>query len=415
MEVKPGFKLTEVGVIPEEWEPKPLHSVLSKGRLGGNYPNQDTQTELPLMKMGNIARGYFDISKVEYITPGVSPESDHRLAYGDVLFNTRNTLELVGKVAIWRDEIPVAYYNSNLMRLEFDAKEVCSNEYASYALNTAGSVARLRALATGTTSVAAIYTRDLMGLQFVVPPKREQRAIAGALSDVDALIGALGQLIAKKRDLKQAAMRQLLTGETSLPGFRGEWDVKRLADLAEIVSGGTPRTTEPAYWNGGIKWCTPTDITGCAGKHLNETERTISQLGLQNSGASLLPAGALLLCSRATIGEVKIAAGEICTNQGFKSLVCLPGMSNEFLYYKLLTMKQQMRRRAFGSTFLEISKANLAALEINTPPPLEQTAIAAVLSDMDAELAALEARRHKTRALKQAMMQELLTGRTRLV
>ncbi|MBM3824933.1 MAG: restriction endonuclease subunit S, partial [Verrucomicrobia bacterium] len=199
MEVKPAYKQTEVGVIPVEWEVKPLRSILSKGRLGGNYPNQDTESAFPLMKMGNIARGYFEMSKLEFITPGVTPENQHRLVYGDVLFNTRNTLELVGKVGIWRDELPLAYYNSNLMRLEFDPNEVSSTEYANYALNTAGAVARLRALATGTTSVAAIYTRDLLGLLFVVPPKPEQRAIAEALSDVDGLLGGLDRLIAKKR------------------------------------------------------------------------------------------------------------------------------------------------------------------------------------------------------------------------
>ena len=218
--MRPGYKQTEVGVIPEQWDAKPLHSVLSKGRLGGNYPNQETESEWPLIKMGNIARGYFDMSKVEFIVPEANPESQHHLAYGDVLFNTRNTLDLVGKVAIWRNELPVAYYNSNLMRLEFDANEICSNEFANYALNTTSSVARLRALATGTTSVSAIYTRDLMGLQFVVPPKPEQRVIATVLSDVDALLGGLARLIAKKRDLKQAALQQLLTGQTRLPGFQ---------------------------------------------------------------------------------------------------------------------------------------------------------------------------------------------------
>jgi type I restriction enzyme S subunit len=248
-----------------------------------------------------------------------------------------------------------------------------------------------------------------------VPPRPEQCAIAAALSDVDALLDGLERLIAKKRDFKQAAMQQLLTGQTRLPGFHGEWEVKRLEELAEIISGGTPKTTEQSYWNGGIKWCTPTDITGCASKYLRDTKRTISRLGLNGSGARMLPAGALLLCSRATIGELKIASGEICTNQGFKSLICKPEVSNEFLYYKLLTMKQQMVERAFGSTFLEISKANVAALEIHAPSFAEQNAIAGVLSDVDSELSALEARRDKTRSLKQAMMQELLTGKTRLV
>lgn len=121
------------------------------------------------------------------------------------------------------------------------------------------------------------------------------------------------------------------------------------------------------------------------------------------------------MCSRATIGEIRIAGCQVCTNQGFKSLVCREGVSNEFLYYKLLTMKQQMVERAIGSTFLEISKHETAALQVLTPQSAEQTAIAEVLTDMDAELAALERRQEKTRALKQAMMQELLTGKTRLL
>jgi type I restriction enzyme S subunit len=225
----------------------------------------------------------------------------------------------------------------------------------------------------------------------------------------------LDKIIAKKRDLKKAAMQQLLTGQTRLPGFSGEWEVKRLGDVAEIVSGGTPRTSVASYWDGSIKWCTPTDITGTDGRYLSETARTISQAGLDSCSAQLLPAGALLLCSRATIGELRIAACDVCTNQGFKSLIAKEGVSNEYLYYLLLKMKPQLVERAIGSTFLEISKKDTASFDISLPLFDEQTAIATVLSDTDAEIAALEARRNKTRALKQGMMQELLTGRTRLI
>ena len=199
-----------------DWEMKTLGSVLSKGRLGGNYANQDAEAELPLMKMGNLARGYFDLSKVQFIQPGVTPEVTRRLFFGDVLFNTRNTLDLVGKVAIWRDELPVAYYNSNLMRLEFDPEQVCSNQYANYALNTDSAVSGLRGLATGTTSVAAIYTRDLMKLQVIVPPLPEQTAIAEVLTEMDAELAALEQRREKTHALKQAMMQELLTGRTRL-------------------------------------------------------------------------------------------------------------------------------------------------------------------------------------------------------
>jgi type I restriction enzyme S subunit len=393
MEVKPGYKQTEVGVIPEEWDAKPLRSVLSKGRLGGNYPNQDAESEFPLMKMGNIARGYFDMSKVEFIAPGVTPESQHRLAYGDVLFNTRNTLELVGKIAIWRDELSVAYYNSNLMRLEFAANEVCSNEYANYALNTAGSVARLRALATGTTSVAAIYTRDLMGLQVVVPPKPEQRAIAAALSDVDALLGGLDRLIAKKRDLKQAAMQQLLTGQTRLPGFHGDWKVKGLGNIAPLQRGFDLPSRELR-----------------AGPY-----PVVYSNGVLNHHAHFQTRGPGVVTGRSgTIGKVTYVEGPYWPHNTALWVTDFKNNNPRFIFY--LYIQIGFERFATGSGVPTLNRNDAHSFEVAIPPSgTEQIAIATVLSDMDAELTALEVRRAKTRALKEAMMQELLTGRTRLV
>ena len=204
------------------------------------------------------------------------------------------------------------------------------------------------------------------------------------------------------------------SSRTEVRGLPSGWRVETLGALAEIVSGGTPRTNQSSFWTGSIKWCTPTDITDTDGKYLTETRRSISLDGLNSCGATMLPVGALLLCSRATIGEIKIAGAPLCTNQGFKSLVCRPNVSNEFIYYKLLTMKQQMISRAFGSTFLEISTRNVAGLEFAIPSLAEQRAIAAALSDVDELLAGLDRLIAKKRDLKQAVMQQLLTGESRL-
>jgi type I restriction enzyme S subunit len=211
-----GTKQTDVGALPGDWSLAPLKSVLSRGRLGGNYPNHNRENAFPLMKMGNVARGYFDVRRTEYVAANVVPDPKDRLRFGDVIFNTRNTLDLVGKVAIWRNEIPVAYYNSNLMRLEFNPELVCSNEYANYALNAESSVGRLRSLATGTTSVAAIYGRDLAKMPFIVPPLAEQLAIASVLSNMDAELVALAAQHEKTRLLKQGMMQELLTGRIRL-------------------------------------------------------------------------------------------------------------------------------------------------------------------------------------------------------
>ena len=214
--VKDGYRPTDFGKIPNDWKLITIREALAKGRLGGNYVNQDTETMRPLIKMGNISRGYIDISKIEYIPNSTLVDEDHRLHYGDVLFNTRNTLELVGKVAIWRDEAQEAYYNSNIMRLEFNDDKIASSEYVNYAFNTKLSIDRLRAIATGTTSVAAIYTRDLMQFLLPIPSKPEQVAIANVLSDMDADITEIETKRDKTIALKQGMMQELLTGRIRL-------------------------------------------------------------------------------------------------------------------------------------------------------------------------------------------------------
>lgn len=250
---------------------------------------------------------------------------------------------------------------------------------------------------------------------FVPNDETEQRCIAEALSDVDALLAALEKLIAKKRAIKQGAMQELLTGKRRLPGFEGEWVEKPMNDLVDIFSGGTPSTMRNEYWNGKIVWITPTDITNQQKKYTVSSERQITNLGLDNSSAMLMPPGTLILCSRATIGEISIAGVPLATNQGFKNLVCHNDVDNVFLYYALQPLKHKMVEQAFGTTFLEISKTALGNITVYSPPEkAEQTAIAEILSDMDAEIDALTEKLNKLRNIKQGMMSELLTGHIRL-
>jgi type I restriction enzyme S subunit len=268
------------------------------------------------------------------------------------------------------------------------------------------------------TSIAHLPKDKFETVPIPLPPtKAEQEAIAEALSDADALIESLEQLIAKKRQIKQGAMQELLTGKRRLPGFSEEWEVKRLGTIADIRSGGTPSTTQSRFWDGDVLWCTPTDITGLNGrKYLSDTNRRISLMGLNSSSAEMIPANSVVMTSRATIGECAINTIPVSTNQGFKNFVPLDQYDVEFLYYLLTTQKPGFISLCGGSTFLEIGKTQLANYIVKLPTTKdEQTAIADILSDMDAELAALEEKRAKARQVKQGMMQELLTGRIRLI
>ena len=320
----------------------------------------------------------------------------------------------VGRAAIWDAPLDECYYQKALHRLrplkDFDSRFMVA---ILHRLADRGMLANY----VTQTSIAHLPRDKFIEVQIPLPPVAEQHAVATAFSDVDALLGGLDRLIAKKRDLKQAAMQQLLTGETRLPGFSAKWVARPLGQVGDIKSGGTPSTTQAHFWDGGVPWCTPTDITGLRGrKYLIHTARTISTAGLQFSSAEVIPQRSLIMTSRATIGECAINLVPVTTNQGFKSIVTFAEIDVEFLYYLMTTQKTSLVALCAGSTFLEIGKKQLSGYMIKLPKDrVEQEAIAAVLADMDAELAALEARRDKTRDLKKAMMQELLTGRTRLI
>lgn len=202
--------------------------------------------------------------------------------------------------------------------------------------------------------------------------------------------------------------------QTELGLIPSDWEVVALGDICSIKTGGTPSTNEISFWNGDINWCTPTDITSLNNKYLSRTNKKISELGLQNSAAELLPIGTILMTSRATIGECAITSELMTTNQGFKNFICGTKINNEFLYYLLISKKLNFISLCSGSTFLEISTTQIRKFEVFIPPKPEQTAIATALSDTDALLAELEKLLAKKHAIKTATMQQLLTGKTRL-
>lgn len=276
---------------------------------------------------------------------------------------------------------------------------------------------RLRKVVATGNGQPNLNTGLIGAIEIDLPCRAEQSAISDALDASNALIDSLEQMLTKKRQIKQGAMQELLTGKRRLPGFTGDWADCTLQQLADIRSGGTPSTRQAEFWDGAIPWCTPTDITALAGsKHISETERSISDKGQKASSAEMLPAGTIVMTSRATIGECAIASVPLTTNQGFKNFVPRDTTCGEFLYYLLGTQRSAFLTLCSGSTFLEIGKRQLEDFIVRCPIEYdEQHAIAEVLSSMDTEITALESRLTKARALKQAMAQALLTGRIRLV
>lgn len=262
---------------------------------------------------------------------------------------------------------------------------------------------------------AKLNGKTLKNIEVTLPERlKEQQAIASALSDFDEHIDNLSELIEKKKAIRNGALEDLVSGRTRIEGFDDEWKKTTLNDCAYIFQGGTPRTTNADYWNGDIVWVTPSEITKLKGMYISNSERKITKAGLQNSSAQILPVGTILLCTRATIGELAIATKLMTTNQGFKNFVCKDGVDNIFMAYLLMTLKEVMISKAIGTTFLEISKKVLKAIEIVIPEYREQEAIASILTAMDEEIEALEEEKEKMIQIKEGAMDDLLTGRVRL-
>ena len=194
--------------------------------------------------------------------------------------------------------------------------------------------------------------------------------------------------------------------------WTSNWNICKIGDIAEIIGGGTPRTEIDSYWDGDIKWFTPSEIG--KSKYIFESERHITEKGLKNSSAKLLPKYTILLSSRASVGEVSIALTECSTNQGFQSLITKNNVDNEFIYYLISTMKNEFLKKSSGSTFLEISKNELKRININIPTLDEQKRISDFFSTLDNKIKLLNNKHKYYQDFKKYLLQQIFTSAEKL-
>jgi type I restriction enzyme S subunit len=407
MEVKPGYKQTEVGVIPEEWDVclvRQKGEVLTGKALAVGAPG----AQRPYLRTKNVFDGRIDIDDVLTMPMTDEQFAQFEIRNGDVLLNEGQSIELVGRCALYQDEYPEPCAIQNAL-LRFRARQGVSEKFASYLFRHCQHTGVFARIALQTTSVAHLGGSRFEKLRLAWPTAVEQRAIAAALSDVDALLGGLDRLIAKKRDLKQAARQQLLTGQTRLPGFSGEWSELEFGEIASIRNAKVVASSVPSG-------------TQCV---------ELESIGGEGSGRLLMSTDATGMSSKYSFKKGDVLFGRLraylrkywhATFDGICSTEIWPLVARDMrlcgAFLHLLVQTDDFVNAAgvsYGTHMPRSDWTVLKKLVVRLPPLPEQTAIAAVLSDMDAELAALEARRDKTRDLKQAMMQELLSGKTRLV
>ncbi len=416
MEVKPGFKRSEIGMVPDDWDVVPLDRLCHTICDGTHFTPRYVAEGVPFYSVENITRDdfvntkYISVAEHKILIKRCRPEK------GDILM-TRITAGVLGDTKMIDWEVDASIYVSLALLKPND--RVCPEYLYRYTKSKEfRNDVEKRALMNATPK--KINMNSIGAIPIPVPRSlNEQRAIAGALSNANALIESLEQLIAKKRQIKLGAMQELLTGKRRLPGFSGKWETRKLNDVGGWRGGMTPSMREPLYWQGGtVPWISSGDVKSV---RLSSTGAALTEYAIRSGATTLLPPNSIVVVTRSGILRkylpVAINIVPMAINQDIKAIVPHDHISSDYLLHSLVAHGDQILAQCLkaGTTVESVEFAWLKAFAIPIPPSEEQRAIAAVLSDMDAEIAALEEKLAKARNVKQGMMQELLTGRIRLV
>ena len=393
MELMPGYKHSDVGVIPEDWNPEYIENfaVITTGSKNTQDRIEDGQYPFFVRSQTVERINSYSFDGEAVLTAGVGVGTGKVFHYINGKFDVHQRVYRISNFA--------EYVNGYFFYLYF------STHFYNRIMQM-----------TAKSSVDSVRRDMISRMQIALPPtETEQRAIAQALSDVDALLATLDQMIAKKRNLKQAAMQQLLTGKTRLPGFGGEWQLKRLGDVVDTDPENLGADTATDFW---FNYISLEDVD--RGQLRSHSEQVFIDAP-SRARRKLMPNDVLVSTVRPNLQShllFKGDAGHWVCSTGFCVIRCREGVTCPafvFSHFFAADVNRQIDTLLTGSNYPAINSGDVRNLEIMFPSYVEQCAIATVLSEMDAELSALEARRDKTRNIKQAMMQELLTGKTRLV
>jgi type I restriction enzyme S subunit len=437
MEVKKGYKQTEVGVIPEDWRATSIGKLL-EFKNGLNKAKSFFDKGTPIVN-------YMDVFEnpglsMSDITGKVTVNGDEKRNYqvkqGDVFFTrTSETVEEIGMTSVMLEEIQNAVFSGFVLRGR-PKNDILGLHYKKYCFRS--EIVRKQITSTSSYTTRALTNGRLLSKVFLpLPPTlEEQTDIATALSDADALIQSLEKLIAKKRAIKQGAMQELLTGKKRLPRFGRkiekfnqtelgvipeDWRACRFKDvLTGFSSGMTPYRGRLEYYKGDILWITSGELNYNV---ITNTEEKITKEAVIKTNLKILPKGTFLMAitgleAEGTRGSCGIVGVEATTNQSCMALFPIKGeITTEYLYHFYVHYGNELALKYCQGTKQQSYTGRIAKiLPINLPPTLtEQTSIATILSDMDAEIATLQNKLTKYKQIKQGMMQNLLTGRIRLI
>lgn len=419
--VKNGYKMTEIGEIPEEWQCFELGSKKSikKAKAGGTplrsvkefYQNGT----IPFVKIEDMVNSSKYISKtLELITmEGIKRSSSWIVPADSILFSMYASY---GEVSI--NKVPVAT-NQAIISIIPNNENVFL-EFLYYQLKNMKTYLKQFLRSTTQNNLNADIVKKLI---IALPPLPEQQKIAEILSTIDQAIQKTNEIIAKTKQLKKGLMQELLTKgighkefkDTDIGRILKDWEVVRLGDICvKIKAGGTPLTSKNEYYNGNIPFVKIEDLTA-AHKYLRSTLTTITEVGLRNSNTWLVPTRSLLVAMYGSIGSMAINEIEVATNQAILGMVPNKEKTNvEFLYYLLIYLKPYFERHAKQTTQPNLTAEIIKNFKTVLPEYQEQQKIAEILFTVDEKIKLLKFKRDETEKLKKGLMNLLLTGKVRV-
>ncbi|MGB9854674.1 MAG: restriction endonuclease subunit S [Candidatus Bathyarchaeales archaeon] len=400
-----------MGKIPKGWDIKKLGDVCEtvKGRKPTELFDKESENFLPYLT-AEYMRSNSNVKWCKKDDPNVVWVSKNDLLMiwdgsysGDVFIGFEGALA------------------STMIKIMPDEK--LDKKFLYYFLSTKFDFLRGTTSGTGIPHVSKSVFENLL---VTIPPLEEQRGIVGVLGVVDSVIAKTGEVIWKTERLKKGLMQTLLTRgighkeykQTPIGTTPKEWEINKVSDLFEVVTGTTPSTRQSDYWNEGtVNWITPTDLSKLNGKiHIKNSERKITEKALKETNLTLMPKGSIILSTRAPVGYVAVLEEPAAFNQGCKGLIPKKhdGILSEFYCYYLLNKKQMLENLSSGSTFKELPKERLQNFNIPSPSFAEQKRIAELLLTIDKKIDIERSQKTRLEQIKRGLMDLLLTGKIRV-
>jgi type I restriction enzyme S subunit len=413
--VKQGYKMTELGEIPEEWEVKRFGEIFSFMKSGLSRNLKDDDIGIPCIRSTNIVDEKINTTDLKYWfledDKGANI-NDYLLDDGDILVNFINSIAQIGKTCIYNNIGRKSIYTTNIFRIKVNG-DLVNNKFFYYFTQTAKYNNEISLITKPAVNQASFTSVDFKNIKMAIATKKEQQKISAILSSVDEQIENTDNLIEKTKELKKGLMQRLLTKgighdrfkDTEIGRIPEEWEVKRLSDITQIIMGQSPDSSSYNEEGEGIPFFQGKTEFGSINPEVKKWCSKPTKI------AEPLD---ILISVRAPVGDVNINNVHSCIGRGLGTIRQTNISYFKYIYYVLQIYQNEFKKSSQGSTFEAINSSDLKGLKIPAPEIEEQKQIASILSFVDEQIEQYKAKKEKLQELKKGLMQELLTGKIRV-